>query len=129
MLTPDEIERIKKHLDYPQTTLGLDIHSSRYPSYIPIDYDIDGIAANMSSEQERSVLDVLNKMDELWEKMFCSLNILSAKKVGEIEVNENYYNILKNAYSDYRDKLIGMIDHRLAFRNYNQNTHNGRRYK
>lgn len=129
MITPDQIERIKKHLDYPQTTLGLDINSNRYPSYIPIDYDIDGICNNMSVEQERSVLDVLTKLDGLWEKIYDSLCILSAKKVGEIEVNENYYDLLNKAYDAYRDKLIGMLDHRLAFRNYQKNTHNGKRCK
>jgi hypothetical protein len=127
MLTTDQIERIKKHLNYPQVNDGLDQRYNQYqPLYIPINYNIDGIAVNLTIEQERNILDVLTKLDDLWEKMFCSVNILSAKKVGEIEVNENYYNILKNIYADLCEKMTSMIDHRLAFNNSNK-THNGRR--
>jgi hypothetical protein len=111
-----EIAKIRYHLNYPMVVQGQDL-DSYFQSLIPIDYDLNGVLLNLSEPEHAIILGILFKLDELEQNIFDARINLSALKVDTIEINNNQIKQLLNLYDLYRERLMGCVDHRQAFRN------------
>lgn len=127
MLSRTDMARIKYHLDYPLVKFGLDPADTTFSQLIPLEYDLEGVLADLPPENETLILATLDKCDKLENSIVELQCKIVASKVDNIEINPNAIKDMFKLYNYFVDKLIGQVDHRLAWRNSQTTDRNGDR--
>jgi len=105
MLTVGEKERIRYHLGYANLAQATVLHVGGIPAPYPQSWQIEANLNKILAESEPRVRDLLKKLDETEEQIFCAQKDLGASQVGNITINLNQIANLKQAYRYWQGAL------------------------
>lgn len=104
-LTTYERERVKYHLGYANLAQATVLSVGGHPAPYPQSWQLEANMSKILLESEPRVRDLLKKLDETEEQIFCAQKDLGASQVGNITINLNQITHLKGAYRYWQGAL------------------------
>jgi hypothetical protein len=104
-LTIAEREKIRHHLGYSGTAVASVLSVGGIPSSYPLSWALEGAMNRLMIESEPRVRDLLVKLDQTEEQIFCAQAELGAVQVGNITPNLKQREDLMRAYKYWQASL------------------------
>jgi hypothetical protein len=108
-LTITEKERVRYHLGFASVAAAQVLSVGGVMASYPLSWQLEANLNKVAIESEPRVRDLLTKLDQTEEKMFCAQDELAATQVGNISVNIRQREDLARAYRYWQGALASIL--------------------